>query len=427
MSGAVSTINALIAEATDLLNNEEALTTEEAKQTLGAAIEAANNAIAEGLTLETYKAQNEALNAAIKGGHDAMSAASAFETLVTEHINNFDTGVYDPYSSKAEYGKFQDLLLDEMEPALAQSLESIKWIEDATVKIDKAYATMVSTDIDFTGASINAPADVTAMIQSPSFSVPDPNDPSKELSSIKGWVTTEGNNANATGAQSYEFYVGKGDADIHQVLYALPKGYYRLVYNGFYRAGGAVEAAVAHRDSTDARNAKVYVEAGDGKWSKELASIFDHVNEYKYDGGDFALADSLFPESDKLYHFVVNNVNGTKAAFDEGLYEGNFSFYVSENGQPVTIGVSKKEVIPNDWAIFDNFRLYYYGDGDANKPGDFTSAIEDAVTDGKANVVSTAWYTINGVRVDEPKQRGIYIRQDLMSDGTKKSVKVIVK
>ena len=56
-----------------------------------------------------------------------------------------------------------------------------------------------------------------------------------------------------------------------------------------------MEAAVAHRDSTDARNAKVYVEAGDGKWSKELASIFDHVNEYKYDGGDFALADSLFP------------------------------------------------------------------------------------------------------------------------------------
>lgn len=124
--------------------------------------------------------------------------------------------------------------------------ESIKWIEDATMKIDKAYATMVSTDIDFTGASINAPADVTAMIQSPSFSVPDPNDPSKELSSIKGWVTTEGNNANATGAQNYEFYVGKGDADIHQVLYALPKGYYRLVYNGFYRAGGAVEAAPLH-------------------------------------------------------------------------------------------------------------------------------------------------------------------------------------
>ena len=123
----------------------------------------------------------------------------------------------------------------------------------------------------------------------------------------------------------------------------------------------------------------------------------------------------------------MNNVNGTKAAFDEGLYEGNFSFYVSENGQPVTIGVSKKEVIPNDWAIFDNFRLYYYGDGDANMPDDFVSSVEEAVADGKATVVSSAWYTINGVRVAEPKQRGIYIRQDKMSDGTTQSVKVMVR
>ena len=47
--------------------------------------------------------------------------------------------------------------------------------------------------------------------------------------------------------------------------------------------------------------------------------------------------------------------------------------------------------------------------------------------DGAVTVVSSVWYTINGVRVDGPKQRGIYIRQDLMSDGTKKAVKVLVK
>ena len=69
----------------------------------------------------------------------------------------------------------------------------------------------------------------------------------------------------------------------------------------------------------------------------------------------------------------------------------------------------------------------YYGDGDANKPDDFVSSVEETVADGKATVVSSAWYTINGVRVAEPKQRGIYIRQDMMSDGTKKTVKVLVK
>ena len=73
----------------------------------------------------------------------------------------------------------------------------------------------------------------------------------------------------------------------------------------------------------------------------------------------------------------------------------------------------------------------YYGDGDANKPDDIDDAldtnIDEVVTDGKATVVSSAWYTINGVRVAEPKQRGIYIRQDKMSDGTKRTLKVLIK
>ena len=76
-------------------------------------------------------------------------------------------------------------------------------------------------------------------------------------------------------------------------------------------------------------------------------------------------------------------------------------------------------------------RLYYLGDGDANKPDDIDDAldtnIDEVVTDGKAIVVSSAWYTINGVRVAEPKQRGIYIRQDKMSDGTTRSLKVMVR
>ena len=424
MTGATSTINALIAQAQEMANDEETLTTAEAKEVLNAAIAAANKAIAEGLDQETYKEQTASLKAAIEDGQKAQKAASQFDALVTEQLNNFDLGAYDEYGETEEYGTFQDLLYDEMEPAL-EALESVAWIEEATTKINEAYARMIATTVDTSGASINTPTDMTALIQSPSFSAIDPES-SEEVASIKGWVTTEGNNANATSALNYEFIVGKGDADIHQTLYALPKGYYRLTYNGFYRAGGYIEAAVAHRDSTDALNAQAYVEAGDGKWEKPLASIFDNVSEFKYDAGDVALSDTLFNDN-LLYHFIVNGINGAKATFDEGLYEGNFSFYVSEDGQPTVIGVRKKEVIPNDWAIFDNFRLIYYGDGDANKPEDFTSSIGETKTEGTAKVVSSAWYTLNGVRVAEPKQRGIYIRQDLMDDGTRKSVKVMIK
>ncbi|MEE0574960.1 MAG: hypothetical protein UC662_15555 [Paraprevotella clara] len=424
VSGAEGTLNALIEEATKLLNSE-GVTTIEAKDGLNSTIQAATKAIEDGLNMDSYKENKTALSEAIEAGEKAQKAASEFETLVTEYLNNFDLGVYDEYIDTPEFGTFQDLLYDEMEPAM-EAPESVTWIENAIARINEAYAKMKATSMDMSKANIDEPFDATGLMQSPSFSELDPES-DEEVASTKGWITAEGNNEDATSALNYEFIVGKGDADIHQILYALPKGYYRLVYNGFYRAGLAVDAALARRDSTDAQNAEVYVEAGEGKWSKPLASILDGVSELKYDVNDVLLPDSLFPESGMLYHFVVDNVNGVKGVFDEGMYEGNFSFYVSEDGQPVTIGVRKEEAIPNDWAIFDNFRLYYYGDGDTNKPGDFTDNIEDVTTGSTESVVRSEWYTLNGVRVSEPKQRGIYIRQDEMSDGTKKTVKVLVK
>ena len=179
-------------------------------------------------------------------------------------------------------------------------------------------------------------------------------------------------------------------------------------------------------------NAEVYLEGKESKWNNKLASIFDNVQEYKYTSGDKVLPDSLFTNEykDLLYHCIVNDVAGAKAAFEDGKYEGNFSFRVEEGEEPV-LGVRKTGKITNDWTCFDNFKLLYYGDGDANKPDDIDDAldtnIDEVVTDGKATVVSSAWYTINGVRVAEPKQRGIYIRQDKMSDGTTKAVKVMVR
>ena len=84
--------------------------------------------------------------------------------------------------------------------------------------------------------------------------------------------------------------------------------------------------------------------------------------------------------------------------------------FLREGEEPV-LGVRKTGMLTNDWSCFDNFRLYYYGDGDANRPDGFVDGIDGVSADGAATVVNSAWYTINGVRVAEPKQRGIYIRQ----------------
>ena len=215
-------------------------------------------------------------------------------------------------------------------------------------------------------------------------------------------------------------------SEVYQTLYNVPAGYYRVVMNGFYRAGGYVEAGVARRDSMDARNAELFVGSGEGKWNEKLPSIFEHVSEWKYESSDVALPDTLFPQSDMLYHFIVNQPDGAKLAFEDEAYECDTYFYVGEGEMPI-LGVRKTGMMANDWSCFDNFRLYYYGDGDANRPDDFVDGIDSVTVDGAVTVESSVWYTINGVHVAEPKQRGIYIRQDMMNDGTKKTVKVLIR
>jgi len=106
-----------------------------------------------------------------------------------------------------------------------------------------------------------------------------------------------------------------------------------------------------------------------------------------------------------LYHFIINGVSGAKIVFEEGKYEGDFSFRVEEGEEPV-LGVRKTGKITNDWTCFDNFKLLY-----VSKP----TAIRE-VTGSAAVPVDV--YTVSGVKVRSavmPHEavnglpRGIYI------------------
>ena len=429
MTGAKSAMEALIGNAQDMLN-KEALTTQEAKDGLNKAIEAAT-AVVDNLTPETYKEHSEALNAAVEAGQEAIDAATALETKKDNHADKLGStgeGSYEDYANTEGYGELDDVVLEIDEKINGDGIfASMEEIDGYNVKLDKAYTKMMSGNYDYASASKEDKLDVTGLIINPNFQKRTYDATTaewKDASSADGWTTTGGT---ATGGLNYEIF--NDSCEIHQKLYNMPAGYYRLVYNGFYRGGDITPAALTRRDSTEeVLNAEVYLEGKESKWNNKLASIFDNVQEYKYTSGDKVLPDSLFTNEyqDLLYHCIVNDVAGAKAAFEDGKYEGNFSFRVEEGEEPV-LGVRKTGKITNDWTCFDNFRLYYYGDGDANMPDDFVSSVEEAVADGKATVVSSAWYTINGVRVAEPKQRGIYIRQDKMSDGTTQSVKVMVR
>ena len=428
MEGAQTALDALVREANGMLASE-VLTTQEAKDGLNKAIEAAS-AVGE-LTPEVYKEQTEALNAAIKFGQESMDAATALEDKVTAHdkkLSGTGEASYEEYSNTEGYDELYDLTIEIFDKIDGEGIfTTLDEINDYSVRLDKTYSKMLSGHIDFTTANKDEPVDATGLIVNPSFQTKTENDKGEivDAASADGWlVESLKGGSGVKDAKVYEIF--SDSSEVYQPLYNAPAGYYRVVMNGFYRAGGFIDAGVARRDSADAQNAELFVKCGDGNWIEKLPSIFEHVSELKYDGSDVALPDSLFPKSDMLYHFIVDQPAGAALAFEDGEYECDTYFYVGEGEEPV-LGVRKTGMLTNDWSCFDNFRLYYYGDGDANRPDGFVDGIDGVSADGAVTVVSSVWYTINGVRVDGPKQRGIYIRQDLMSDGTKKAVKVLVK
>ena len=167
MTGAVTSLNALITQATEMLN-KEVLTTQEAKDALSAAIESANAAAEGDLTLEVYTKQVAALNAAIKAGQEAVNAATALETKSDNHnekLTSDGEGSYVDYVDTEGFNELENVVMEIMEKTDAEGLfASMDEIDDYNTKLDRAYSKMVSGGIDFSTASKDEPVDATKLI-----------------------------------------------------------------------------------------------------------------------------------------------------------------------------------------------------------------------------------------------------------------------
>ena len=367
MSGANPTLNVLIQEAQTLAAGD-ALATADTRKALNDAITAANNAVSGTLTEETYQSNTEALNKAMADFNDAIAAAAALEAKAANHdakVMASGENSYEQYAGTEGYEELavltEKILIDYVDEMA--DFESMAQIEQFSTDLDKAYSKMVTADFDGTGASLENAADATVFIVNPGFSVlEDLYGDIVEVPSADGWTTTGGT---ATSALNYEIF--DDSCEIRQTLYNLPAGSYRLIWNGFYRAGDYDPAAEnrVENDFTEPQNAEVFVDNGENHWSQKLASIFDGVTSRKYDGSDVVLSSDLFPDKEaQIYYVIPNNVVGAQGRFDEGMYEDSLEFFVAEGDEP-TIGVRKIGHITNDWACFDNFRLEYLGIPDA--------------------------------------------------------------
>ena len=163
-----------------------------------------------------------------------------------------------------------------------------------------------------------------------------------------------------------------GNFEVLQTLTGLPAGTYKLQAQGFYRMGSVEAAAAARVAGTE--NYDVKFVANDQ--SVTVMSVMDEAGKLDQGAnyGDYGKA--------------PNSMGDASAFFSKGYYEHEFYFTVTEE-RTATIGVAKKSSAGDDWVIFDNFRLTYYGTATVEeielaKLGKFFTAVEDLVAAAEA-------------------------------------------
>ncbi len=181
------------------------------------------------------------------------------------------------------------------------------------------------------GASVANPADATFFISCANFGRND----TRFTTAWQGAPARGGNNDNMAGEK------WNTNFDVYQDLAGLPNGYYKLSAQGYYRAGNGGATGME-------RNAYLY--AGANK--TPLVNINTEAGNSVFEGGNVSTVAGM--------GIVPNNMNTATTGFTAGLYADN-SVIAQVTDGTLRIGVKKDVLIANDWTMFDNFELTYYG------------------------------------------------------------------
>ena len=259
-------------------------------------------------------------------------------------------------------------------------------------------------------SSLDNPGNITTAIYNYSFI-----DPATQVAGLGGWTyTRDGGNEIKTGGSeenpAAEFY-NNNSFNFYQTLKGLAEGYYQIRVQSFYRAG----AAQANADSLTAertygQNVKLYAKTESGEVATSVKNILQREDEegsletgQSATGGETVVK---YAGEDEFY--IPNDMTSFCEYTEIGIYWNEVKVHLNA-GETLTLGLFKDTHIDNDWTIFNNFELYYLGNGEAP---DAINAVE--VNGEKA---SAAIYNLAGQRVAKAV-KGLYIM-----DGKKVVVK----
>ena len=241
-------------------------------------------------------------------------------------------------------------------------------------------------------ATETRPVDATHLLASPGFNRP---------AMLEGWITDNrsdfkdanlgvidrGRRTNPVCEAYYQQMF-----EVNQVASNLPEGYYQVNMTGYYRDGSRedLQQKVAN-GTTPARHAMFYIEYKGKGNEVALPSIAAGINQCPGIGWKGTAGEQ------------PDNVMDAAEYFESGLYKVYTRIIkVGPEGE-LTIGVTKDKQVDSDWAVFDNFRLTYFGKHVSQEIIDGINTVKNnSIENGKI-------YNLQGMEVRRPLKRGIYI------------------
>lgn len=216
----------------------------------------------------------------------------------------------------------------------------------ATLPTDnKGYWKLASREAliaNFANATQNAPLDATFLVLDPYFG---------RVTNVSGvW---SGDITHGGYEQNYCIERFNTNFDVYQTLSGLPNGIYGLQCQGFYRKGGRTDATNYRNAGNETLNAKYYINNSEGS----LMSIFDGTYAKSYTANyNENTAYTVNGEA----RYLPNTLSQAANCIRKDDYRNEEVRAVVTNGT-IRLGFKKDIAVSNDWTVFDNVILTYYG------------------------------------------------------------------
>lgn len=289
-----------------------------------------------------------------------------------------DTAVYNAYIDLAKEQNSRYTAAASLKAAIIAAIESNPTIDlseqiavynntsSTLEELEEAEASIAQAIIDLWKdiASTDEPVEFTSALTNPDFSTGDNT----------GWSYDSSLAAPTVDATYYNCEVYNKNFNVYQELTGLPEGVYRVDIQAFFRAGDdETDNSYYIADPTLYNYSKLYAQSAvlGSTQQKSVKRIQEEAQSEPLlgtiggttDAPDSWPYDSETVNADGETVYTPNSMQGAQIWFEAGYYWNNLYLAIGE-ADTLLVGFKKETLISYDWTIFDNFKLYYYGDAD---------------------------------------------------------------